>query len=90
MLLVQMIFFKSYLKNRKQYPNSNVVSKFNELYLWCVRYKLTINCDKTNFILFHATNKPAPYQIDEIVAIDMTIKRVRSFQYLGLTLDETS
>ena len=33
------------------------VSKFNELYLWCVRNKLTINCDKTNFILFHATNQ---------------------------------
>ena len=68
---------------------ANVVSKFNELYLWCVRNKLTINCDKTNFILFHATNKPIPKQMDEIVTSDMTIKRVKSFQYLGLTLDET-
>ena len=68
---------------------ANVVSKFNELYLWCVRNKLTINCDKTNFILFHATNNPIPKQMDEIVTSDMTIKRVKSFQYLGLTLDET-
>ena len=68
---------------------ANVVSKFNELYLWCVRNKLTINCDKTNFILFHATNKPISIQMDEIVTSDMTIKRVKSFQYLGLTLDET-
>ena len=68
---------------------ANVVSKFNELYLWCVRNKLTMNCDKTNFILFHATNKPIPKQMDEIVTSDMTIKRVKPFQYLGLTLDET-
>ena len=68
---------------------ANVVSKFNELYLWCVRNKLTINCYKTNIILFHATNKPIPKQMDEIVTSDMTIKRVKSFQYLGLTLDET-
>ena len=27
--------------------------------------------------------------MDEIVTSDMTIKRVKSFQYLGLTLDET-
>ena len=68
---------------------ANVVSKFNELYLWCVRNKLTINCDKTNFIPFHATNRPIPKQMGEIVTSDMTIKRVKSFQYLGLTLDGT-
>ena len=27
---------------------ANVESKFNELYLWCVRNKLTINCDKAS------------------------------------------
>ena len=27
--------------------------------------------------------------MDEIVTSDMTIKRAKSFQYLGLTLDET-
>ena len=68
---------------------ANVVSKFNELCLWCVRNKLTINCDKTNFILFHPINKPMPKQMDEIVTSFMTIKRVKSFQCLGLTLDET-
>ena len=68
---------------------ANVVSKFNELYLCCVRNKLTMNCDKTNFTLFHAINKPKPKQMDEIATSDMTSKRVKSFQYLGLTLDET-
>ena len=65
------------------------MSKFHESYLWCVRNKLTINCDKTNFILFHAINKPIPKQLDEIITSDLPIKRVKSFQYWGLTLDET-
>ena len=66
---------------------SNVMSKFNELYLWCIRNKLSINCNKTNFMLSHVINKPILKQLDEIVTIDMTIKRVQSFQYLGLTID---
>ena len=67
---------------------TNVDSKFHELYLWCVRNELTINCDKTNFILFHAINKPIPKQFDEIVTSSMTIKKVKSFLFLGLSVDE--
>ena len=65
------------------------MSKCNELYLWCVRNKQAIICDKTNFLRFHATIMPIPKQLDEIVTSDMTIKVVKSFQYLGLTLDKT-
>ena len=54
---------------------SNVVSKFNKLYLWCVRNKLTINSYKSNFILFHATNKPISKQLDDIVTKYMNIKK---------------
>ena len=68
---------------------SDVASKFNDLYLWCIRNKLTINSDKTNFILFHTINKPIPPNLNEIVTNNMTINRVKSFQYLGRTLDET-
>ena len=68
---------------------SDVASKFNDLYLWCIRNKLTINSDKTNFILFHTINKPIPPNLNEIVTNNMTINRLKSFQYLGLTLDET-
>ena len=49
----------------------NVVSKFRELYLWCVRNELTSNCNKTNFMLFHAINKPILKQLDEFVASGM-------------------
>ena len=43
-------------------PISNVVSKLNELFLWCVKNKLTINYDKTNFTLSHATNNTSQYR----------------------------
>ena len=68
---------------------SAVASKFNDLYLWCIRNKVTINSYKTNFILFHTINKPIPPNLNAIVTNNMTINRVKSFQYLGLTLDET-
>ena len=64
--------------------NPNVMSKFHELHLWCVRNKLTIDCDKTIFILVHGINKPVMKQLDEIVISDM-----KSFQCLGLTPDKT-
>ena len=63
--------------------------KFQQLYRWCVCNKLTINSDKTNFILFHTINKPLPKDFNEIVVDSMIIKRVKSFKYLGLILDET-
>ena len=31
-----------------------------KLYHWCVANKLSINNDKTNFVLFHMKNKPVP------------------------------
>ena len=43
-------------------PISNVVSKLNELFLWCVKNKLTINYDETNFTLSHATNNISQYR----------------------------
>ena len=61
---------------------------FYEIYQWCVANKLTINNDKTNFVLFHTKNKPVPPNIDCIRLSSMTIHRVKSVQYFGLTIDE--
>ena len=33
---------------------------FTKLYHWCVANKLSINSNKTNFVLFHMKNKPVP------------------------------
>ena len=69
---------------------ANIKSKFEDLFKWCISNKLTINAEKTNFVLFHTINKPIPQHLNEIKTEFMTIMRVKSFKYLGLTLDETS
>ena len=67
----------------------DIKTKFKHLIKWCNSNKLTINAVKTNCILFYTINKPIPRNLDEISFESMTIKRVNSFKYLGLTLDET-
>ena len=61
---------------------------FTKLYHWCVANKLSINNDKTNFVLFHMKNKPVPKHFECIQTDVMQINRVNSIQYLGMLLDE--
>ena len=63
---------------------SSVTVKMQQLFKWCICNKLTINIDKTYFVLFHTVNKPVP----EIATTHMTIKRSAEMKYLGLVLDE--
>ena len=39
---------------------ANMISKFEDPFKWCISNKLTINAEKTNFVLFHTINKPIP------------------------------
>ena len=39
---------------------TEIKSKFTNLYNWCIANKLTINEDKTKFMLFHTINKHVP------------------------------
>ena len=39
---------------------SDIKEKIENLYKWCICNKLTIDSEKTYFILFHAVNKPIP------------------------------
>ena len=61
---------------------------FTKLYHWCVANKLLINSDKTNSVLFHIKNKPVPKNFTCIQTDVMQITRVKSVQYLGMSLDE--
>ena len=67
----------------------DIINKFNELNKWCIRNELTINANKKNFTLFQTTNKPIPNDFSVITTDFVTIKRVNSFKYLGITLDKT-
>ena len=53
-----------------------------------VWHKLSINSNKTNFVLFHMKNKPVPNDFDSIQTNHMTIGRVKTVNYLGLVIDE--
>ena len=61
---------------------------FTKLYHWCVANKLSINSEKTSFVLFHLKNKPIPRNFTCIQTEVMQINRVESVQYLGMLLDE--
>ena len=61
---------------------------FTKLYHWCVANNLSINNDKTNFVLFHMKNKPVPKHFECIQTYVIQINRVNFIQYLGMLLDE--
>ena len=61
---------------------------FHKLYHWCVANKLSINSDKTHFVLFHTKNEPVPNDFDSIRTDHMTINRAKIVNYLVLVTDE--
>ena len=46
---------------------------FENFFRWCVAKQLSINSEKTNFVLFHAKNKPIPENFDCIQTTYLTI-----------------
>ena len=66
----------------------SVKVKIQQLFKWCICNKLTINIEKTYFVLFHTVNKPVPDGFTAIATTHMTIKRATEMKYLGLVLDE--
>ena len=67
---------------------ADVTVKFNNLYDWCISNKLTINSEKTQFMVFHTPNKPMPNNLSEIDTMRMKIKWVNTIKYLGVIFDE--
>ena len=61
---------------------------FHKLYHWCIANKLSINSDKTHFVLFQMKNKPVPNDFDRIRTDHMTTNRAKIVNYLGLVIDE--
>ena len=67
---------------------ANARSDLDKLYEWCLCKKVTINNDKTIFILFQTKNKPAPQDLETLDIGVMSIDRVQSFNYLGISIDK--
>ena len=60
---------------------------FDTLYEWCLWTNLTINKDKTKFILFHTKN-PVPLDLETLDTGVMSSQRVKSFNQLGVFIDD--
>ena len=55
---------------------------------WCESNKLTINWDKTHYLLFHSKNKRINIDFSSLSVDGNIIKRQFSTKYLGLHVDE--
>ena len=62
---------------------SFVKVKVQQTSKWRICNKLTINIDKTYFVLSHTINKPGPDGFTEIATTHMTIKPATEMKYWG-------
>src|SRR6056300_915965 len=62
--------------------------ELNELHIWLSVNKLSINIDKTKYIIFKTKNKVINYCDIDLKINDASIERVANFNFLGLTIDE--
>ena len=58
------------------------------LYLWLNVNRLSLNIDKTNFVIFHPFNKPLKYNVT-ILIHKKAISEQNSIKYLGIIIDST-
>ena len=58
------------------------------VYDWLAVNKLSLNINKTKYMIFHAMNKNVEGLVTEPVIDNVPIERVRDFNFLGLNLNE--
>ena len=73
---------------RSDYLKEMSLTKIKALMKWCECNKLTINWDKTYYIVFHAKNKKIGSYFNEMNVSGNTVKRVSCVKYLGIYIDE--
>ena len=64
-------------------------AKSTDLFEWCLYNKLTVNADKTCFMIFHSRKRHVPNNVTSITINEKVIKIVSSVKYLGLIFDES-
>ena len=65
-----------------------VNKELNKLYLWLNLNRLSLNIDKTNFIIFHPYNKPVKQQVT-IKINNTAINEKEYIKYLGVLVDSS-
>ena len=62
---------------------------FPLLTTWCMENKLTLNPNKTEYMIFGSKSRIAKAVNINLVLGDITINEVQSYKYMGTTLDQT-
>ena len=90
MLLDCLLSIPLYCQGDEIYTIQSIKRKnlFHKLYHCCLDNKIAIKSDKTNFVLFHMTNKPVPNDLGSIQTKNMKIRRVEIVNYLGHVIHE--
>ena len=72
----------------KQTISNNINKELNDVYTWLSLNKLSLNVQKTKFMIFHHRQRNISNIIPELKIDDHVVERVDKFNFLGLTLDE--
>ena len=77
-----------YESNSIQDLEKTINKELNKLYLWLNVNRLSLNIDKTNYIIFHPYNKPMKQRIT-IKINNKAINEKEFIKYLGVFIDST-
>ena len=76
-------------QHRNQIP-VNINSELNKIYQWLSTNKLSLNIEKTKFMVFHFNQKRIDKsKIPHLEINGIPIKQVHDFNFLGLTISDT-
>ena len=67
---------------------SNINNELSKISDWLAVNKLSLNANKTKYMIFHTMNKDLSHLKQRINTNNVEIKKVNQFQFLGLTIDE--
>ena len=62
--------------------------ELNKVFNWLCANRLSLNINKTKFILFHNKNKNIQNLIPNIKVNKIQVERVSHFSFLGITINE--
>ena len=79
------------LSNTSQIPSMsplNINDELAKVYDWLAVNKLSLNVKKTKYVIFHAINKKFEDVVPDLEINGIPLERVKSFNFLGLLLNE--
>ena len=63
-------------------------TELDKIYTWICVKRLSLNIEKTKFIIFHNKGKITDDNLLQVKLLRLPIERVKTFNFLGVTLDQ--